>query len=158
MSETSTGLRFRCTHLLQLNKGEASQLAREWATGLDEFWPAVDRHTDDIRLDDLVLIWVAGPGNDAGVVGFGIAGGVLEKRRHARSYQDADGPRTLRQSALVTMAWMAPHPVLTRTEMRRMEAFADFELFSMPNRPNVFAVNEAQAQVVLDRLAQVVGK
>lgn len=153
----TTTMRFRKTVLVQLNADSARWMFRDWNRGEDFYYPAVSRHTDDIELDDLVLFWVSGPSDTAGVVGFGIATGDLPQLEHPVSYRNPDGPTTLRDSAEVAVAWVSDKAVLTRSELARHAAFTEFELFKMPNRPNAFAVTDEQSAVVLDRLKSVLG-
>ncbi|GAB3862579.1 hypothetical protein GCM10028801_28320 [Nocardioides maradonensis] len=144
--------------LVQYAPASADSLLRRWEAGEDFEYPAVNRHSDDIRLDHFVIFWRSGASDTAGVVGWGVTSGVVEEREHARSYHEPDGPRALRDSVEVALACVFDEPILTRAEMKQLPEFADFELFQMPNRPNAFAVSRAQWGVILRRLEEVLGR
>lgn len=143
--------------LVQYSPRSARALQRSWNSGDDFEYPAVDRHADEIQLDDIVLFWVSGPGVKAGIIGWGVASGNVEELEHAKDYHDPDGPRALRDSAEVAMCAVFDEPIITRTELKQHPAFADFDLFRMPNRPNAFAVSRDQWTFVLSRMEEVLG-
>lgn len=144
--------------LVQYGPRSARALRRSWHEGEDFEYPAIDRHTDEIRQDDIVLFWVSGPGSRAGVIGWGIATGHVEELEHAKNYNDPDGARALRGSAEVSLCSVFDQPIITRDELKGHPAFADFDLFRMANRPNAFAVTREQWTLVLGRLTEVLGR
>ena len=144
--------------LIQYSPRGAQALLRSWASGEDFEYPKTDRNVHSIREGDIVLFWVSGAGAKAGVFGFGLATGNVEKLDHAKNYKDPDGPRTQCDSAEVSLAAVFEAPVCTREELREIPAFADYDLFRMPNRPNAFAVTPEQWQVIHGRLEEVMGR
>lgn len=145
--------------LIQYDAAEVAEVKSDWDAGRndDVVHPAINRHTDRIEWDDLIFVWRAGAGNKAGIVGLGLAGNI-DAREHAKNYQDPEGPRALRDTLDVQLVWFTDQPVLTRTDLKKNAAFADFELFRMPNRPNAFAVSDAQRDFIIARLQEVIGK
>lgn len=144
--------------LFQYSPRSARALQLSWNAGEDFEYPALDRHADDIRLDDIVLFWRSGRGDTAGLIGFGVASGVIEELSHPRNYQDPDGPRALRKSAEAALCCVFDEPVITRSELKQSPEFADFDLFRMPNRANAFEVTAAQWAIVRDRIEEVMGR
>ncbi|MDI6910461.1 EVE domain-containing protein [Nocardioides sp.] len=144
--------------LVQYSPRSAKALQRSWNEGEDFEYPAIDRHTDEIREDDIVLFWVSGPGTESGVIGWGIASGHIEELEHAKNYNDPDGPKALRDSAEVSLCSVFDTPIITRDELKEHLAFADFDLFRMANRPNAFAVTREQWTVIFARLEEVLGR
>lgn len=147
----------RGAHLIQLNPAGAADLYNSWGADEPCYYPPVDRNADNIRPDDIILFWVAGPGEKAGIVGFGLATGLVEDREHPRAYPDPDSPAVLRPSAEVALGWVAPAPVITRSRLRQHPEFETFDLFIMANRPNTFPVTPAQTLVVVGLLEEVLG-
>lgn len=146
------------TWLVQYSPRSAKALQQSWNSGEDFEYPAIDRHTDELREDDIVLFWVSGSGSESGVIGWGIASGHVEELEHAKNYNDPDGARALRDSAEVSLCSVFDQPIITRDELKEHPAFADFDLFRMANRPNAFAVTRGQWTLVLARLEQVLGR
>ncbi len=144
--------------LVQYSPRSAAALQRSWNSGEDFEYPAIDRHIDEIREDDIVLFWVSGPSKKAGVFGWGIATGVIEDLEHAKNYHDPDGPRALRDSAEVSLCCVFDEPIITRDELKQHTEFEDFDLFRMPNRPNLFTVSREQWAIILRRLEEVLGR
>lgn len=143
--------------LVQYSPRSAAALQSSWLAGEDFEYPAIDRHVDEIRQDDIILFWVSGPARKSGIIGWGIATGNIEELEHAKSYHDPEGPRALRDSAEVSICWVFDQPIITREELKRCPAFAAFDLFRMPNRPNAFVVSREQWTVFLARLEEVMG-
>lgn len=143
--------------LVQYSPRSARALQRSWNEGEDFEYPAIDRHADEIREDDIVLFWVSGPGRESGVIGWGIATGHTEELEHAKNYNDPAGAKALRDSAEVSLCSVFDQPIITRAELKEHPAFADFDLFRMPNRPNAFGVTREQWTVVFARLEEVLG-
>lgn len=144
--------------LVQYSPRSTRALQRSWNSGEDFEYPAIDRHVDEIRENDIVLFWVSGPSTTAGIIGWGIATGHVEELEHAKNYHDPDGPRALRDSAEVSICSVFDEPVITRDELKQHPAFADFDLFRMPNRTNAFVVSHAQWAVIFARLVEVLGR
>lgn len=144
--------------MVQYSPRTAGELRRDWNAGNDFEYPNVGRHADQIRANDIVLFWVFGPGDQAGVIGFGLASGEVEKLWHSKDYDKPDGPRVLRQSAEVCLCWVFDNPVMTRTELQQYNEFAKFDLFRMPNRSNAFEVTGAQWAIIMRRLQEVLGR
>jgi hypothetical protein len=146
------------SHLLQFNRTTLGNLLADYDAGVDSWWVNVDRNADRFHFDDLVFLWVSGPADKAGIVGCGVASGDFKEMEHPASYQEPARGRKLRLSTEIFWAWVGDTPVLTRAEMKPLGLFADFELFTMPNRPNAFTVNWAQAEFIVDRIKAVIGE
>ncbi|WP_307494784.1 EVE domain-containing protein [Cellulomonas humilata] len=148
-------------HLVQLRPAAAADLLEDWYGSQDDdeclWYPAIDRNVDQIAAGDLVYFWVSGAGDAAGLVGVGVATGEFEELEHARNYADPEGLRSLRNSAEVSVVWVTDKPVITRTELKRLDLFIDFDLFRMPRRANAFTVTREQAAVFNQRLTAVIG-
>ena len=144
--------------LVQYSPRSAKALQRSWNSGEDFEYPAIDRHTDEIREDDIILFWVSGPSRTSGVIGWGIATGHIEELEHAKNYNDPDGAKALRDSAEVSLCSVFDQPIITRDELKEHPAFADFDLFRMANRPNAFAVTREQWTLILARLEEAMGR
>lgn len=144
--------------LVQYSPRSARALQRTWNAGEDFEYPAIDRHVDEIREGDIVAFWVSGASTKAGIIGWGIASGHVEELEHAKNYNDPDGARGLRDSAEVSICSIFDQPIITRYELKKHRAFADFDLFRMPNRPNAFAVTREQWTIILARLEEVLGR
>jgi hypothetical protein len=148
----------RPAHLMQYDRRSADALVASWADGADFEQPAVSRRTDAISLDDLIFFWVTGTAEKAGLIGVGVASGRLLSLEHPVSYRDQQGPRVLRDSAEVALYCVFDTPVVTRADLLADPAFADFDLFAMPNRPNAFRVTAEQAALLVQRVEAVLGR
>lgn len=144
--------------LIQYNPRSTLALQRSWVAGDDVQDPPVDRYAADFGADHIILFWVSGPADKAGVIGWGITSGLIQDVDHPRSYHDPDGPRAMRTSVEVEVCDVFADPIITRAELKRLPEFADFELFQMPNRSNAFAVTRQQWAIILDRIEQVSGE
>jgi len=144
--------------LVQYSPRSARALQRSWNEGEDFEYPAIDRHTDEIREDDIILFWVSGPTAKSGIIGWGIASGHVQELEHAKNYNDPDGAKALRESAEVSLCSVFDEPIITRNELKELQAFAGFDLFRMANRPNAFAVTREQWTIILARLTEVLGR
>ncbi|GAB3077760.1 EVE domain-containing protein [Pedococcus soli] len=137
--------------LVQFHVEEAAEAIADFVDdGIDLTYPAVSRHLEHVSVGDVVVFWVAGTGKRAGVYGYGTVAGPVQEREHPVSYGDPHGPRTKRPSVPVTITSMFDHVVIRRTDIKGLPAFADFELFRMPNRPNLFEVTAAQMALMVD--------
>lgn len=142
-------------HLFQFNAATAKNLYLDCESGVESWWVNIDRNTDAMELEGLVFVWVSGPSDKAGIIGFGVASGEFDERDHPASYNNPQGPRRQRLSTEIFWAWVGQDPVVTRADIKTLDLFADFDLFKMPNRQNAFAVNGAQASFIIDRLKAV---
>ncbi|MGQ2912113.1 EVE domain-containing protein [Aeromicrobium sp.] len=142
------------TWLFQYSPRSAKDLQNGWEAGAELDYPALDRHADEIKMDDFVLFWVSGPAKEAGIIGWGLASGHLEERDHAKNYHDPDGPRSLRASLEVNLCSVFDRPIITREELKQHPVFEDFDLFAMPNRSNAFTVTAEQWAVIFARIDQ----
>ena len=127
----------------------------DWRSGEELNYPSVDRHTQEIAPDDIILFWVCGPGDTAGVIGYGLASGVITQREYPKDFKDPDGPKTLRPAMEVMLLDVFDAPVITRTELKQDSVFADFDLFRMAARTNAFTVTAEQWGVLMNRLEAV---
>lgn len=140
--------------LFQYNPHSAANLLNAWNVGDDLEYPAIDRHADEINIDDFILFWISGPAKEAGIIGWGLASGHFQELDHAKNYQDPDGPRGLRTSLEVDLCNVFDRPIITREELKQHPAFEDFDLFAMPNRSNAFAVTAEQWVIIFARIDQ----
>lgn len=144
----------RRTWIIQVHRPEAINLVESLQAGDAYFTTPIDRHLLDVRVGDVVLLWVTGRGSAAGIFGAGWVTDSMVMAEHRRDYGDAGSPRVLRPSIEVFLEFAKDWVMISRPELRAREGFdaADFELFTMPNRPNAFAVNEPQHRVIFDGL------
>jgi hypothetical protein len=136
--------------LVQFHVEEAVEAITDFIDhGHDLTYPAVSRHLEGVSVGDPIVFWVLGPGQSAGVFGFGVVTGPVEDLEHPVSYREPTGRRTNRPSLPVRVTSMFDHVVVPRSALRTLPAFADFELFRMPNRPNLFEVTGPQMTLMV---------
>jgi hypothetical protein len=141
--------------VVQYNPTSAALLRGEWDAMTDEVFeeeglpetPDIARHLDEIRPGDFILFWVSGPGDGAGLYAWGNASGEVTEGDYPERWSDPDGPRVE-----VEIGDVFSEPFVTRSALKELPEFEDFELFSMPNRPNAFAVTPEQWSIILDHL------
>lgn len=148
----------RNVHLFQFNPASAADLFFDYEAGAESWWVNIDRNTDKVDFDNLVFFWVTGPSDKAGIIGAGVASGEFDELEHPKSYNDPNGPRALRTSTEIFLAWVGDTAILTRAEMKQLDIFADFDLFKMSRRPSAFTVNRTQAEYIIDRFKAVIGE
>jgi predicted RNA-binding protein with PUA-like domain len=148
--------------IVQYKPASVALLREEWdfitdeeldEEGLSEV-PDVSRHLDEIRRGDFILFWIAGPGNSAGLYAYGNATGEVIQGRYPKRWSDPDGEQVTKSGMEVLVSNVLEEPFVTRTTLKALPEFADFELFRMPNRPNAFAVTPEQWSIILDHLTK----
>ncbi len=146
--------------VVQYKPNMAALLQEEWEAITDEEFddeglletPAIARHLDEIRSGDFILFWVCGPGDTAGLYAWGNAFGEVTERDYPRNWSDLDGPSERKTAMEVWIGEVFAQPFLTRSALKQLPEFDDFELFEMPNRTNAFAVTPQQWSIILDHL------
>lgn len=146
--------------VVQYDPTSAALLREEWDAITDEEFdeeglpetPDIARHLDEIRPGDFILFWVFGPGDSAGLYAWGNASGEVSEHDYPKHWSDPDGPVARKTGMEVQIGAVFPEPFVTRTALKQHREFDDFELFTMPNRPNAFAVTPEQWSIILDHL------
>lgn len=146
--------------VMQYKPNAAALLQQERNTITDEEFdddglletPAIARHLDEIRSGDFILFWMCGPGDTAGLYAWGNASGEATERDYPRDWSDLDGPSERKTAMEVWIGEVFAQPFLTRSALKQLPEFDDFELFEMPNRANAFAVTPQQWSIILDHL------
>ena len=146
--------------VVQYKSDSAATLREEWNTIPDEEFdeiglaevPDVSRHLDDIRPGDIILFWIAGPGDSAGIYAWGQATGEIIQGNYPKRWSEPDGQQVLKSGMEVLISNVFEKPFVTRTALKACREFDDFDLFRMPNRPNAFAVSPEQWSIILDHL------
>jgi len=144
--------------IVQYNLTSATLLREEWNSATDEATddegfietPAITRHLDEIRPGDFILFWIAGSGDNAGLYAWGQASGEPTEENYPKDWKNPEGQHVIKTAMEVQINDVLHEPLVTRTTLQRFPEFADFELFTMPNRANAFAVTTEQWSIILD--------
>lgn len=137
--------------LFQMSAEQAANCLADFEDDQEAWILPLSRYIDDVNPDDLVLLWRMGPGDTAGIFGYGIVTESGVKAQRPKDWADPDGPERLSPAVEADLVFVAPQLLLTRPELKRWPEFTRdrFDLFKMAQRPNAFPV-EAEH---LDRVA-----
>ena len=136
--------------LFQMSAEYAEDCLADFEDGQAWILP-LSRYTADVKPGDLALLWRMGPGDTAGLFGYGIVTDSDLSASRPKDWADPDGPERLSPAVEADLMFVAPQLLLTRPELKQWPEFTRdrFDLFKMAQRPNAFPV-EAEH---LDRIA-----
>jgi len=140
------------------------QVSSEWADSWRADWDAdepwllpISRHRDEVMPGDVVLLWEMGPRDMAGLFGYAVVTETGLNTTRPRRWDEPDGPSTQAKALEVEPLLVAPEVLLTRTLLKPAPALSDFELFVMPNRPNIFKVTHREFDAIAALLRRRAG-
>jgi protein-tyrosine phosphatase len=140
------------------------QVSPEWADRFRDWDPdetqllPISRHRDEVTPGDVVLLWVSGPTDTAGLFGYAIVTETDLDATRPRRWDEPDGPSTQAKALEVEPVLVASEVLLTRTVLKSALELSDFELFGMPNRPNIFTVTHRELDAIAALLRRHAGQ
>ncbi|MCC2593785.1 dual specificity protein phosphatase family protein [Tessaracoccus sp. OS52] len=145
------------TWLFQMSSTYAENCRDDWNDGIDSWILPISRHEEEVLPGDVVLLWQMGGGNTAGLFGYAVVTETDLQATRPRRWDEPDGPTTMEKAVEAELILVANEPFITRTLLKPVVELSQFELFVMPNRPNMFAVTHSELDAIAGELRKRTG-
>lgn len=139
--------------LFRMSPDRAASCLADYRSGVDSWILPVGRHDDDIRPDDLFLLWQTGADEAAGPFGYAMVNETgLSDSRPLHLARPA-GTDEVSSAVDADLAFVAPTVLVTAAELRRWPEFGPEHAgsASLTDDPNPFPVDAEQ----LERIASL---
>lgn len=137
--------------LFRMSADRAASCLADYRSGVDSWILPVGRHDDDIRPDDLFLLWQTGPDEAAGLFGYAMVNETRLADSQPLHRAEAAGTNEISSAVDAELAFVAPRVLVSATELRAWPEFAPEHpgSASLADGPNPFPVDADQ----LERIA-----